>query len=110
MVVVTLKPVPVPRRLQAVVDPEPYEINVGALTASHVGLTVAVRRGRNILTGPLMDRPTESMTTPLLVLQLGTFQVALHPGQVVMVIPDGYKATITVAPRVGTPAGRPTGE
>lgn len=110
MVVVTLKPVPVQRRLQAVVDPEPYEINVGALTASHVGLTVAVRRGRNILTGPLMDRPTESMTTPLLVLQLGTFQVALHPGQVVMVIPDGYKATITVAPRVGTPAGRPTGE
>lgn len=105
-----LKPVPVPRRLQAVVDPEPYEINVGALTASHVGLTVAVRRGRNILTGPLMGRLTESMTTPLLVLQLGTFQVALHPGQVVMVIPAGYRATITVAPRAGSPAVGPTGE
>lgn len=102
MTVMMLKPVPVPRRLQAVVDPQPYEINVGALTASHVGLTVAVRRGRNILTGPLMGHPTESMTKPLLVLQLGDFQVALHPGQVVMVIPDGYKATITVAARAGS--------
>lgn len=105
-----LKPVPVQRRLQAVVDPEPYEINVGALRASHVGLTVVVRRGRNILTGPLMGLPDESMTRPLRVLQLGTFRVALHPGQVVMVIPDGYKATITVAPRAASPAAAPMGE
>lgn len=96
---VALKPVAVPRRLQAVVDPGHYEINVGALAEAHVGLIIVVRRGRNILTGPLMGPPTTSMSAPLLVLHLGGFPVALHPGQVVMVIPDHYKATITVAPR-----------
>lgn len=44
-----LKPLLRPRRLQPVADLGLYEINVGALSA-HVGLTIAVRRGRNILT------------------------------------------------------------
>ena len=87
-----------PRRLQVVADPGPYEIHVGALSSVHVGLTMAVRRGRNILTGPLMYPPAESMTKPLLVLQLGDFRVALHPATAVMVVPDDYKATITVSP------------
>ena len=94
-----LKPIPRPQRLQAVADLGPYEINVGALSAHHVGLIVAVRRGRNILTGPLLYPPAASTTKPLLVLQVGDFRVALHPSAAVMVIPDGYRATITVAPR-----------
>ena len=91
-----LKPLPRPRRLQPVADLGPYEINVGALSARHVGLTIAVRRGRNILTGPLMHTPAESMTKPL---RVGDFDVALHHGAVVMVIPEDYKATITVGPK-----------
>ncbi|WP_141245022.1 hypothetical protein [Mycobacterium avium] len=94
-----LKPLLRPRRLQPVADLGPYEINVGALSARHVGLTIAVRRGRNILTGPLMHPPAESMTKPFLVLRVGDFDVALHPGAVVMVIPEDYKATITVGPK-----------
>lgn len=45
-----LKPLPAPRRLQPVPDLGPYEINVGALSSRHVGLTIAVRRGRNTVT------------------------------------------------------------
>jgi hypothetical protein len=98
--VVILNAIRIPR-LRAVPDLGPYEINVGALSSHHVGLIVAVRRGRNILTGPLSYPPSESQTKPFLVLHLGDFSTALHPAQVVMVIPDGYKATITVAPKEG---------
>lgn len=94
-----LKTIPRPKRLQAVADLGPYEINVGALSARHVGLTVAVRRRRNTLTGPLLHPPSKSMTKPLLVLQVGDFQVALHPSAAVMVIPEDYRATITIAPK-----------
>lgn len=94
-----LKPIPRPRRLKSVADLGPYEVNVGALCSRHVGLIVAVRRGRNILTGPLMYPPAESQTRPLLVLRLGDFNVALHPCAAVMVIPDDYRATITVVPK-----------
>lgn len=94
-----LKPIPRPKRLKAVADLGPYEINVGALSKHHVGLTVAVRRGRNLITGPLRYEPTESMTKPLLVLAVGDVSVALHSADVVMVIPDDYRATITVAPK-----------
>lgn len=58
-----------------------------------------MRRGRNILAGPLMYPPTDSMTKPLLVLRVGDFNVALHPTADVLVIPDGGKAVITVTPR-----------
>ena len=96
---VLLKPLPVPRRLQLVPELGPYEINVGALSSVHVGLTVAVRQGRNTLTGPVMYVPAESMTKPLLVLRLGIFDVALHPAATVMVVPVGYKATVVIAPK-----------
>lgn len=62
-----------------------------------------MRRGRNVLTGPLMWVPSASMTKPLLVLQVGDFPVALHPTAVVLTVPDGCKATITVTPQ-GVPA------
>lgn len=39
------------------------------------------------------------MTKPFLVLRVGDFDVALHPGAAVMVIPEDYKATITVGPK-----------
>lgn len=95
-----LKPLQRPRRLQPVADlVGPCEINVGALSARHVGLTIAVRRGRNILTGPLIHTPAKSMTKPFLVLRVGDFDVALHPGAVVMVVPEDYKATITIGPK-----------
>lgn len=93
-----LTPIQRPKRLQAVPDLGPYEINVGALSSTHVGLIIAVRRGRNTLTGPLLYPPSKSVTKPLLVLQLGQFTVALHPAAAVMVVPEGYKATITIGP------------
>jgi hypothetical protein len=93
-----LTPIQRPKRLQAVPDLGPYEINVGALSSTHVGLIIAVRRGRNTLTGPLLYPPSKSVTKPLLVLQLGQFTVALHPAAAVMVVPEGYKVTITIGP------------
>lgn len=95
------------RRLQPVPELGPYEINVGALSATHVGQIIAVRRGRNTLTGPLLFPPAKSMTKPLLVLRLGEFSVALHPAAAVMVVPEGYKTTITIAPRGNEAANRP---
>lgn len=88
-----------PRRLQAVPELGPYEIHVGALAKCHVGLTIVVRRGRNLLTGPLLYVPAASQVPPKLVLQVGDFSVALHPANVVMVIPTDYKATVSVSPR-----------
>ncbi|MGJ6127344.1 hypothetical protein QN239_32715 [Mycolicibacterium sp. Y3] len=38
------------------------------------------------------------MTKPLLVCRLGDFDVALHPAAAVLVVPEGYKVTITIAP------------
>lgn len=95
------------RRLQPVPELGPYEINVGALSTAHVGQTIALRRGRNTLTGPLLFPPAKSVTKPLLVLRLGQFSVALHPAAAVMVVPEGYKTTITIAPREEEAANRP---
>lgn len=95
-----LNPIRRSRRLQPVADLGPYEINVGALSSVHIGLTVALRRGRNTLTGPLMNLPAKSVTKPLLVLRLGDFDAALHPATAVMVVPEGYRTTITIAPDV----------
>lgn len=88
-----------PRRLKAVADLGPYEINVGALSERHVGLTVAVAWKHNTLTGRLMSVPLESRTKPLLVLRLGDFSTALHPSAAVNVIPDGYRATVVIEKR-----------
>ncbi|OMC37262.1 hypothetical protein A5742_09965 [Mycolicibacterium fortuitum] len=92
-----------PRRLRAVPDLGPYEIHVGALVEHHVGLTVVLRKrlsdGRsNLLTGPLRYVPTAAKVKPLLVVQIGDYSTGLHPSSTVMVIPNGYKATVTVAP------------
>ncbi|OKH80150.1 hypothetical protein EB73_33860 [Mycobacterium sp. SWH-M3] len=92
-----------PRRMQAVPDLGPYEIHVGALAQRHVGLTVVLRKrlsdGRsNLLTGPLRYVPEASQVKPLLVVQIGDYSAGLHPSAKVMVIPEGYKATVTVAP------------
>ncbi|BBN50788.1 hypothetical protein JPH1_52630 (plasmid) [Mycobacterium avium subsp. hominissuis] len=89
---------PAPRRLQPVRELGPYEINVGALSTRHVGLTIAVRRGRNTVTGPLRYKPAASIIKPLLVCRLGDFDVALHPAAAVLVVPEDYKVTMTIAP------------
>lgn len=92
------------RGLHALSELQPYEVHVGALADKHVGLTVAVRRGRNVLTGPLDGVPTESMTTPLLVLDVGEFSVALHPTETVTVVPDNAQLIITLTPKSKTAA------
>lgn len=85
------------RRLQAVPALGPFEIHVGALSPVHVGLTVAVARRHNTLTGPLRHVPMQSMGDKrLLVLQLGDFSTALHPAAKVWVVPEGYKATVVI--------------
>lgn len=86
------------RGLHALSELQPYEVHVGALADKHVGLTIAIRRGRNVLTGPLDGVPTESMTTPLVVLDVGDFSVALHPTATVTVVPDNARLVITLAP------------
>lgn len=85
--------------LRPVDDLGPSEVHVGALGPQHQGLTVVVRRGRNVLTGPLIGTPSASMTKPLLVLQVGDFRVALQPTASVLVVPDGGKAVITLTPQ-----------
>lgn len=80
-------------------DLGPSEVHVGALGSQHQGLTVIVRRVRNVLTGPLMGLPSPSVTRPLLVLQVGDFRVALHPTASVLVVPEGGKAVITLKPQ-----------
>lgn len=88
------------RRLQAVPELGPFEMHVGALSTAHVGLTIAVARRHNTLTGPLRHVPMQSMGDKrLLVLQLGDFSTALHPAAKVWVIPDGYRATVNIAAR-----------
>lgn len=95
-----LKPVRLARRLKAVPELGPYEIHVGALSMNHVDQTIVVRRKRNLLIGPLLREPSQSTGNPsLLVLQIGDFSTALHPSATVMVVPDDYKATVTVAPK-----------
>lgn len=97
---VMINPIQLPRRLQSVPDLGPYEIHVGALSKHHVDQTMVVRQRRNLLTGPLLSVPTQSMGNPsLLVVQIGDFSTALHPSTVVMIIPDGYQATVSVAQR-----------
>ncbi len=89
-----------PRRLQAVPDLGPFEIHVGALSAAHVGLTVAVARRHNTLTGRLSGVPLQSMGDKrLLVVDLGDFRTALHPAAKVWVVPEGYRATVVIEPR-----------
>lgn len=83
-------------RLKAVADLGPYEINVGALSAFHVGKLVAVRSERNTLIGRLRNVPLESVTKTALVVRLGDYSTALHPADVVIVVPDGYKATVVI--------------
>lgn len=85
--------------LRPVGDLGPYEVHVGALGVHYVGVTVVVQRGRNILTGPLMELPAESMTKPLLVLRVGDFSVALHPTTSVLVVPHGCQAVVTLTPQ-----------
>lgn len=87
-----------PRRLRAVPELGPYEIHVGALSKTHVGLVVAIVRKQNTLTGRLRAVPAESQVKPLLVVELGDFRKGMHPSEKVMVIPDGYRATVSVAP------------
>lgn len=84
-------------RLQLVPELAPYEIAVGALCAAHVGKIVVVKVNRNVLMGPLMSLPSKSVSKPLLVLRVGEFSKALHPGDVVTVVPSDHKVTITVS-------------
>lgn len=64
---------PMMGRLKAVADLGPYEINVGALSAVHVGKLVAVRSERNTLTGRLQSVPSGSVTKPAFCLVGGLF-------------------------------------
>lgn len=74
---------------------------MGALSKAHVGLVVAYVRKHNTLTGRLRHVPAESQVKPYLVVQIGDFSRGMHPSEPVMVIPDGYKATVSVAPVEG---------
>lgn len=90
--------VKLPRRLHAVPDLGPYEVNVGALSQAHVGQLVIICLKRNTFTGRLMSVPLESQTKPLLVVQLGDISRGMHPAAKVTVVPDGYRAAVTIEP------------
>lgn len=87
------------RRLRVVPELGPYEIHAGALSDVHVGLTVALCRKRNTVTGPLRYLPAESQVKPLLVLSIGDFSVGVHPTEKVTVIPADYRARVVVESR-----------
>lgn len=87
------------RRLRVLPELGPYEVHVGALTKAHVGKLVALTRKRATVVGRLDHVPMESLTKPLLIVQLGDYRTPLHPSEVVMVIPDSHKATVIVEPR-----------
>ncbi|WP_156380544.1 MULTISPECIES: hypothetical protein [unclassified Rhodococcus (in: high G+C Gram-positive bacteria)] len=67
--------------------------------SDHIGRTVAVRAYGCLHAGKL-TAVTDSMTDPLIVLQIGTYQtVAVHPSHRVTVAPVGCKLTVTAVPK-----------
>ena len=92
------------RRLQAVPKLGTHQIHVGALTTVHVGMTLAIARRHNTLTGPLRFVPTQSMGDKrMLVVQLGDYSTALFPGDMVWVVPAGHWAHLVIEPRPKEP-------
>lgn len=88
-----LKPVRIfGRKLQAVPELGPYEVNVGALSKTHVGKIVAISRRRATVTGRLDHVPMESVLHD----QQRLGRTPMHPSEAVMVVPDTHKATVVI--------------
>lgn len=96
--------IPIPH-LRAVGTLEPFEVNVGALSKSHLGMVVGAKWRGVSIAGRMRSLPQPSMTRPLLVVEFGDgLRIAMHPGDVVLVVPEGYRASIAIE-RVGVPGG-----
>jgi len=65
--------------------------------SEHVGRIVAVRRGPTVIAGPLKS-VTDSLTEPLLILEIGEFKTAVLPDHPVTVAPAGHRLTIVARP------------
>ncbi|MBM4517484.1 hypothetical protein GS432_19445 [Rhodococcus hoagii] len=64
--------------------------------SDHIGRIVAVRRRETYIVGPLRS-VMDSMTPPLLILEIGEFKTAVHPAHPVTVAPDGYRLTVVAS-------------
>jgi hypothetical protein len=43
----------------------------------------------------------DSLTSPLIILEIGYFKAAVHPTHPVTVAPEGYRLTVTAKPSEG---------
>lgn len=89
-----------PPRLRVVPELSAYELNVGALTDAHRGRTVVVQHN-GVVVASKLDFLAESVHEPLIVLQLGDLRLALHPAEVVTVVPREHKVTLTITEQPG---------
>lgn len=84
---------------------EPFEVNVGALSRSHLGMTIGAKWRSVSIAGRMRSLPQPSMTKPLLVVEFGEgLRIAMHPADAVLVVPDGYQASIAIE-RADIPGG-----
>ncbi|MCZ9635138.1 hypothetical protein [Rhodococcus sp. BH5] len=98
-------------KLQTIPDLGPHEIVASQLATNgmgtdgepnlyqsdRIGRTVAVRHHGAIVAGTLRT-VTDSLTYPLIILEIGYFKVAIHPTHPVTVAPEGYRLAVTAKP------------
>jgi predicted DNA-binding protein len=103
-----MKEVKLAPRLRSVRDIGTHEVTASQLATNgmegratylsdHIGRTVAVRLRDTIIAGPL-EAVTDSLISPLLVLRIGQFEVAVHPAHPLTVAPDGHRLTVVSGP------------
>jgi hypothetical protein len=98
---VILEPIRIPY-LRPVGELQPFEVNVGSLSESHLNMVVGVRWQGMSIAGRMCQLPTPSLTRPLLIVRLGDrgqLPLALHPADAVLIVPEGHRAAIVISPR-----------
>lgn len=95
--------VPHPPGLRVLPDLGPYEIHAGALTATHIGKTIAVQTPSAVIAGPLTALEESLLQgRTRLILRISTnstagdLRVGVHPSETVTVLPDRHKLSVTV--------------
>jgi hypothetical protein len=98
-------------KLQALPDLGTHEITASQLATNgmdgnpiyqsdHIGRTIAVRYHGAFVAGELRT-VMDSLTSPLIILEIGYFKAAVHPTHPVTVAPEGYRLTVTAKPSEG---------
>ena len=99
-------------KLQALPDLGTHEITASQLATNgmgkgggpdlyrsdHIGRTIAVHLPDAVIAGKLRT-VSDSLTYPLLVLEIGYIKAAVHPTHPVTVAPEGYRLTVVAQPK-----------